>query len=410
MSQYFWPEPGAPSVRYDAIVRTLVGLGIDVDVVTGAPSYPTGRVRPGYSALRPMVEEHLGARVHRLPLFPYGGRSRALRLLNHASLAASSLTVVARPFGADLVVVESPPLPLALSAAAIARREGAPLVVYVADLWPDSALAMGALRDGWVADRLRDLETAVYRAAWRITAPTEGVYASVAAHPAGGAERTLLLPNGVDPAVFHPYDPAGCEEERALLADIADGILFVSAGTLNRTQGLDVLLHAAALLRDERRVSFAIVGEGPERPRLEALARDLRLERVRFVGALPAERVARVLAFARATVVTRLDIELFRGARPARVLPSLACATPVVFAGRGEMAELLERVGCGVVVPPEDPAALARAISRLAQAPDAARAMGERGRAWALAEYDFPALVRRWIDALAAARRSETRG
>jgi len=402
VTQYFWPEPGAPSVRYDAITRTLVGLGVRVDVLTGVPNYPTGRIHDGYSAWWPSPQSRDGVRIHRLPLFAYGGPDRWLRLINHGSLATTAFAGVLMDLEPDLVLVESPPLPLVVPAAAIARRNGAPLVMFCADLWPGVPLAMGALRPGFVADRLKDLESLSYGWSSRITVPTDGLFATLAAHPAAGPKKLLLLPNGVDTAVFRPYAPADCEAQRARLAPLDGRALFMYAGTIGHAQALDTVIEAAALLRGDPNVAIALLGDGPEREPLEAKARSIGLDNVRFVGSVPPDEVARYLVFARATVAPLRDVELFQATRPAKVLPSLACARPVIFAGRGEMGALLARERCGVVVPPEDPRALADAMSRLASSPDEAKAMGERGREWALREYDFSALVRRWWESLSA--------
>ena len=401
VTQYFWPEPGAPSVRYAAIVRTLRALGVEVEVITGVPSYPTGRVADGYRVLGLQVEDHDGARIRRLPLFPYGGRNKWLRLANHGSLASSVVLASLGRWRADLVIVESPPRPLAVGGAAIAARARAPLLLYVADLWPDVALSMGALREGWAARRLRALESWAYARSWRITVPTEGLRRALVAHPSAGETKTLLLPNGVDPGVFHPVDPDDCAAERELLGPVADRALFVYAGTVGHAQALDTIVDAARLCRDDHGIGFAVVGDGPEQARLAERARDL--PNIRFTGAVPPERVARIFSLARATLAPLRDVALFESTRPAKILPSLACARPVIFSGRGEMAALIAREGCGLVVPPEDPAALAAAVRALAASREDARAMGERGREWALREFDFGALVRRWWDEVSAA-------
>jgi len=403
VTQYYWPEPGAPSVRYDAITRTLVAEGVEVDVLTGVPNYPTGRIQDGYTLLGPRTQTRDGVRIHRLPLFPYGGRDRGLRLLNWGSFALTAFAGLFMRFEPDLVIVESPPLPLVVPAAAIARRARAPLVMFVADLWPSVPLAMGALRPGFVADRLLDLESLCYQWSWRITAPTEGVYAVLAAHPHAGPSKVLLLPNGVDTTVFRPLDRSAYPAEAARLAPLDRRVLFFYAGTIGHAQALDTIVDAAARLRDDARIGFALLGDGPERVALTAKASALGLDNIKFLGSVPPDEVARYLAFARATIAPLRDLELFQSTRPAKILPSLACARPVIFAGRGEMQGLIERERCGVVVPPEDPAALASAVVRLAESPDQARAMGERGREWALREYDFGALVRRWWTALSEA-------
>lgn len=405
VTQYYWPEVGAPQVRYAAITRALVARGVQVEVLTGMPNYPTGRIHAGYSAWRPQVEMHDGARIHRLPLFAYGGRARRLRLLNHASFAATAFAGLLMDLRPDVVVVESPPLPLVPAAAAIARRHGAPLVMYCADLWPGVPLAMGALRPGFLADRLRDLESLCYRWSWRITANSDGIYEALAAHPDAGPAKLMLLRNGADTSVFRLYDADECDAERARLGPLRERALFFFAGTIGPVQALDTLLDAAALLRADIRIGFVVLGDGPERERLEAKAAALGLDNVLFLGSVPAAEVARYLALARATVIPLHDLALFAGVRSAKLMPSLACARPVIFAGRGEMGALLEREDCGVVVAPDDPGALASAVVRLTDDPLEARAMGERGHAFALRDYDFDALVGRWWDELSAALR-----
>lgn len=401
VTQYFWPEPGAPSVRYAAITRTLRSLGIDVDVLTAVPSYPTGVVREGYSAWRPVVERHDGMRIQRLPTLPYGGRNRWLRMLNHASLAVSALAGVAVTARPDLVLVESPPLPLVPTAAFIARRHGVPLVMYAADLWPDVAVAMGALHAGRLERALRALESLSYRLSWRITVPTTGLVERLERHP-DARGKVLLLPNGVDPTVFRPLARSEAPEVAAALGGLSDRILFMFAGTVGPAQALDVVLDAAAVLRDAHDIGFVVIGDGPERERLARRAAELGLRNVLFTGSVQPDGVARYLAYARATLVMLRDLPIFEDARPAKVLPSLACGRPVIFCGRGEMAPLIERNECGLVVPPEDPAALARAVRRLADDEPLAVAMGQRGRRFALAEFDFGDLVRRWIGEVSA--------
>jgi glycosyltransferase involved in cell wall biosynthesis len=397
VTQYFWPETGAPQVRYAAITRTLVGLGVNVDVLTGVPNYPTGRIQPGYDVWRPHVELHDAVRIHRLPLFAYGGTNKWLRLLNQGSFAATAFGGVLMDLDPDVVLVESPPLPLVLPAAAIARRHGVPLVMYAADLWPAVPLAMGALSPGFIGDRMEDLESLCYRLSWKITVTSESHYKTIAAHPNGGKEKLLLLPNGADPETFHPLDASETTEQRARLGDrLASRALFVYAGTVGHVSALDTVLDAAEILKGDERIGFVLLGDGPERERLESDARARGLDSVRFLGSVPPAEVARYLSLARASISSQRAMAVYDHARPAKVLPSLACARAVIYAGRGEMAAILERERCGVVVPPEDPRALAGAVRKLTDSPEEARALGERGRAFALRDFDFPTLVRGW--------------
>jgi len=272
--------------------------------------------------------------------------------------------------------------------------------MYAADLWPDAAVAMGALGRGTAYRALKALESFCYGLAWRITVPTEGLRDRLRAHPRAGTAKVLLLPNGVDPRVFRPL-PADDPEAEAALAPLGDRILFMYAGTVGHAQALDVLIDAAAAVRDDG-IGIVVIGDGPVRDDLVARSSALGLDNVLFLPAVPADRVARYLAFARATIAPLRGVPLFEATRPAKVFPSLACARPVVFCGRGEMARLIERRAAGVVVPPEDADALARTLRELRDRPEEAAAMGVRGREWALAEFDFPALVRDWYARISA--------
>jgi colanic acid biosynthesis glycosyl transferase WcaI len=100
--------------------------------------------------------------------------------------------------------------------------------------------------------------------------------------------------------------------------------------------------------------------------------------------------------------VPLLDRPLFSGARPSKIFPSLACATPVIYAGVGEAAELVESNGAGLVVPPERPADLAAAVGRLADESSLAAAMGASGRRLVERDYSWDAIAAQWLAELPA--------
>src|SRR5262249_37032547 len=137
---------------------------------------------------------------------------------------------------------------------------------------------------------------------------------------------------------------------------------FLYAGTHGYAQGLGGILDAAELLRDRPDIVFLLVGGGPEKGRLRRLAEEGCLARGRFPDPPPPPAMPAVFSEARASIVPLLDRPLFRGARPSKIFPSLACATPVIYSGVGEAAELIESSGAGLVVPPERPAELAAAV------------------------------------------------
>jgi glycosyltransferase involved in cell wall biosynthesis len=391
---YFPPEVGAPQVRLLALARQLQERGHEVYVVTALPNYPTGAIFDGYRGRWLIHEAVEGVPVTRTAIYPATGGNLAKRLLSYLSFTITALYgSLANPVP-DYIVVESPPLFLGLTAfvAGLLRRR--PYVFNVSDLWPASAKEMGLIGNPFVLGVAERLERFLYRQARWVSVQTDGIRDAVAA--VVGVERTLSLPNGVDTDLFRPDATPDWRT--------AGEIRFVYAGTHGYAQGLDVLLDAAELLADQPGIVIVLVGDGPDKARLVDAARSRGLGNVRFEDSRPLREMPPVFTGSRASIVPLRNLPVFRGARPSKLLPSLSCATPVIFSGAGEAAELVTDNRVGLVVPPEDGAALAAAIRTLAGDAGLAAEMGENGRRLALASFSWDAIVGRWLDALAAGK------
>jgi glycosyltransferase involved in cell wall biosynthesis len=172
--------------------------------------------------------------------------------------------------------------------------------------------------------------------------------------------------------------------------------VFLYVGTHAYYHGLDTLMEAATLLRARADIVFLMIGSGPERARLKQVSVHRGLTNIIF-GQSPYEEMAHLYSIAYASVATLRKIEVAKSMRLSKVFPSLSCAVPVIYAGVGEAAELLEGHKCGIVVAPEVPALLAQAIVRLAAAPTERHEMGWAGRALVEREYSWSTIVGRWL-------------
>jgi glycosyltransferase involved in cell wall biosynthesis len=270
---------------------------------------------------------------------------------------------------ADHVIVESPPLFLAASGVVVSALKRARLVLNVADLWPDAAIQFGALDHPGAIRAARALERFAYRHADLIAVPTPGLE-RVLVERGYAAEQVVVVPHGVDVERF-PADPEVEPAPRRV----------VYCGTIGMGHSVGTLLEAArALERDEDGYEFLIVGDGAERAELERRAESWGLRSVRFAGRLPRASLPGLLASAQIAVATQRDLPFLADALSTKVLEYMAASRPVVAAASGWTAEVIERAGAGIVCPPEDSAALADAIARIAAAPDRGRAMGRSGR------------------------------
>lgn len=397
LTQYYPPEIGAPQTRLAAVVDELRSQGHEVEVVTALPNYPSGHIAQAYRGRLYVREVMNGVAVHRVWLYAATGLG-IRRIANYLSFAVTCVAGLVRCRRPDVVFVESPPPFLMLPGSLAARIWGARLVMNVADLWPDSVRALGAIRSRpalAIADRL---EHWCYRSADQVNGVTEGIRQAL--HEKGVPRRKVLFfPNGVDTRVFAP---------RALDSRAADMLgndgarVLLYAGTMGYAQGLDTVVGAAAMLRERKDVRFVFVGDGSDKQRLVRLTDDLALENVRFIDPVPLETVAALYSGAFASIVSLRDVQLFDGARPSKMLPAMACAVPVIYCGRGEGADLLLGARAGCVVAPEQPEALAATVVQLLEDPEMATRLGRNGRKYVEKHLAWGTIVSRWVQELSA--------
>jgi hypothetical protein len=379
VTHYFVPEVGAPQRRIERLAGGLAERGADVTVHTLPPHYPTGTIAAPYRNRPLSVETRAGVRVVRSAVYPAANRGVARRLLNHGSGAASILATAPWAGPADVVVAETPPLFTAAAAVAYSRAKRAPLVLNVADRWPQSAVELGALSNRHAIAAATWLEERCYRAASAITVPTRGLERDLgSADSARG--KVVQMPPAVDLERFDPAPPA------------PDGPLRVLyAGTVGMAQGIGTLIEAARRAGPSA-VHVVIAGDGAE---AAALAAD-RPENVDLIGPVPHDRVPDLYRQADVAAVLLRDRPIFAGALPTKTLEAMAAGRPVVLSGRGEAADLVAAAGVGVVVAPEDPHALADAFVDLSHDPERLAKLGAAGRRLAESEYGREQSVERW--------------
>jgi colanic acid biosynthesis glycosyl transferase WcaI len=388
LTQYYPPEMGAPQARLSELAERLVGLGWDVEVLTALPNYPTGRVFDGYDPRRPKIEQHGNIRVVRVPLYP-AKTGFLKRLGSYFSFVASAALLgprlCTRP---DLLFVESPPLFIGYAARRLARHWRCRMVLNVSDLWPESAIRMGVVKPG-VATRLAEhLERSLYRNAAGVTGQSSEIVAHVQARSPG--TPTEVVTNGVDPSRF---GRAHADAQARELIGAEPGPVFVYAGLFGWAQGLDQILDLAAQLPADAPGRFVLVGEGPERERLQARVDSERLARVKIVPAQPRDRVPALLACADAALIT-LGMSL-PGAVPSKIYEAMASQLPILLVANGEAARRVGDAGCGIAVAPGDASGLRAAWGQMAADAAGRAQMGLRGQGAAQTTYNRTHIAQR---------------
>lgn len=336
------------------------------------------------------VVDGVGFRWLRTPSYRDNTLARLWSMLAFAAQVwlETGLRDLERP---DVIVGSSPHLFAAWAAQRLAARRRVPFVLEVRDLWPQTLVDLGQVspRHPLVLTML-GIERYLYRQARRIVSLLPGAVEHLAAKGADPG-KVVWIPNGVDlaavPAPAAP-DPGSAPPGAGPPAPATAGAPFtvIYAGAHGLANHLDVILDAARLLQQQvghEAIRFRLIGDGPEKPRLQQRARDEGIENVRFEPPVPKHSVYAAIQAAQACVVTLKESPLYRwGFSLNKLFDYLACGRPVVIGVRSPYNPVAE-AGAGLTVAPEDPPALAAAVRQLAALPPAERAnMGRQGRAY----------------------------
>jgi len=370
LSQYFPPE-GFTAARRAAALATGIHSGNPLTVSTLAPSYPRPSFYPATAAAQ--VDARLGYRVVRSRPFRRHTRSRTLRAVREQVMAVR-LGLQAARSPADVVIASSPSMFLGPVGWALARIKRARFVWDLRDLtWEYAAdTTVRSSRPQVGLDLLRRCMWSIARRADLLTVATPGIAAMVVERGIRTG-AVVLLPNQVPPEVLDGLAPSAVTPGRP------PTVAYI--GLIGQAQGLGVLVDAARHLPD---VQFVVAGDGPEREDLEQRARELGATNVTFPGYVGREQVLEIyrdsdILFSHIKDTPTLNTT----AIPSKLLEYMAAGKPMIHAGRGLAEKQLDEIGCGILIPPEDPAAIVSAIRRLVADPDEAKRLGERGRTWA---------------------------
>lgn len=368
LHQYFVTPRMAGGTRSYEMAHRLVAAGHEVHMIT--------TWRDPVQQKSWFITNEGGVQVHWLPLpysnkMSYGQRIKAfIGFALAAAWKAASLKC-------DLVFASSTPLTIAVPAIYASWRNRVPMVFEIRDLWPDVPIAMGVLKNPLAIAMARSLEKITYKRAAAIIALAPGMKESVCGR--GIAHSKIhVIPNGCDFDLFNSRDvvpaflPGSEIGGRAIVyigtMGIANGVVFIPqlAAEIRRLSGRDLC-------------RFYLIGDGNQRPAVEALAEELGVlnSSVFFVGQLPKQEVARWLASADATIMTYDGPEIvYRDSVSNKFFDSLAARKPVIANFRGFSTLAAADAGAGFIIS-RDPATAAKSLTELLRDPDILTRSGE---------------------------------
>jgi glycosyltransferase involved in cell wall biosynthesis len=401
LNHYAGPPNRPGGTRHYSLARALVARGGDVTIFAASFGHASGQDHKlaGRGLVR--SERIGGVRFVWLRTFPYRGNTWR-RMVNMASYAlVVILAQVGRP--APDVVVGSTVHPFAaLAGWVIARLRGARFVYEIRDLWPQTLIDLGAMSPSSpVARGLWAIESFLVRRAETVIALLPGVPAYLEGRGLSSA-HVLYLPNGADLAEADAVAEAAAPRSDALgriLDHIAERrgageVVFAYAGAHGMVNRLDTVIRGFALASERRPgLRLLLVGDGPEKPALQAMVADAGLANVEFVDAVPRDQIQTILGAIDVGVVHATATPVYRyGISFNKVFDYMAARKPILFACT-TFGDPVEASGGGVSIPPDDPELLADAFVSLAnETPERRQQMGNAGRAFAEREHDLARL------------------
>lgn len=390
VSQYFWPE----GFRINDVAKTLSESGVAVEVLTGKPNYPSGKIFSGYRAWGCLQERYQGMTVNRLPLWPRGGGGWRLAL-NYLSFVVSGLLFapwMLRKNKIDVIFVYAPsPILQAIPALFLGKLKGCPVVLWVQDLWPESLSATGYVRNPLILSLVRQVVRFIYSSVDLLLVQSRAFEAPVSLLASG--TPIAYYPNSVDETFSLPVT-----NEPLSVEGLGEGFSVMFAGNIGAAQAVEVIVQAASLLRAYSDIHFVVMGDGSSRDEIVKMVERQGLTNVHLPGRFPVETMPGFMQKASVLLVTLADRPIFAATVPNKIQAYMAAGRPIIASLNGEGARLVVEAEAGLATPAEDAEALAEAVLRIYKlSPDERNKMGSNGRKYYQKHFDHRQLVNQLI-------------
>jgi glycosyltransferase involved in cell wall biosynthesis len=396
-SHYFHPEIGAPSARISELARQWINQGNSVQVVTGFPNHPGGKIYPGYTKNTYLYESIDGIDVHRHWTYITPNEGVIKRTLGHISFLPSALFISNRKLQKpDIVIGTSPTLFAAHAAAKTGKRRDVPFIMEVRDLWPAIFVELGILKNKYLIRALERWEMSLYRKASRIVTVTEAFRHNLIERGIS-PEKIVTIPNGADIDFWTPIKISN-ELRHKLNIDGKFIVLYIGAHGISHA--LIKIIDSAEKLKEEKNILFLFVGEGAEKKKLIEYANSKGLENIRFHEPVDKNTVKEFYDLADVCLVPLRNIPLFDSFIPSKMFEIMAMEKPIIGSVRGEPADILKKSQGALVVEPENSTQISEAIYTLYKDRSIGIEIGKKGHEFVKRFYSRTVLAEKYTKVL----------
>ncbi len=392
VSQYFWPE----NFRINNLVQSLAERGHTVEVLTGKPNYPDGAIFPGYRSRGCDTEDWQGVKIYRVPIVARGNKSGIRLALNYLSFIVSGLLFapwILRNKKYDVIFVYAPsPIFQSIPASFLGWLKGAPVVLWVQDLWPQSAMATGYVKSPFLLKLLEKFVRFTYAHIDLLLVQSRAFIEPVA--KLAPNIPIDYYPNSVENAFYSPHAVKTPHVE-----SLQSGFKVLFAGNVGAAQAMETIVATAEKLQAFTDIKVVILGSGSKVDWVAQQIIEKKLTNLYLEGRFPVETMPALMRQASVLLVSLTDQPIFELTIPSKIQAYLAVGKPIVACLNGEGARIVTEANAGIAVKAEDSEGLAKAIVKLYQMPESEREqMGVNGRTYFKLNFDEAKLTAELIE------------
>ncbi len=386
-NQYFWPE----NFRINEIADAINSRGYKVDVITGKPNYPGGELFSGYRAWDIKKDVWKNISIYRLPLIARGNKSAIRLVLNYLSYIVSALLfapLILRKKKYDLIFVYGvSPIFQVIPASFLGWLKGVPVVLWVQDLWPQSAEATGYIKSTWLLKTLEKIVKFSYSHTDLILVQSQAFIEPVS--KLAPKIPVLYYPNSVDKNFYSPG-----ELTAPTIESLVSGFSVLFAGNVGEAQSMETIVSAAEELLPYKEIKIVIIGSGSKIDWLSKEIKRKALGNIFLEGRYPVEMMPMLMRKASVLLVSLTNKPIFSLTVPNKIQAYLAVGRPVIASLNGEGSRIINEAKAGLSVPAEDAKSLAKAILTMYRMTDEERSqLGKNGRNYFKKNFDEDALI-----------------
>jgi colanic acid biosynthesis glycosyl transferase WcaI len=386
-SYNYHPEPIGIAPLMTELAEGLVQRGHQVRVVTAMPNYPEREIYQEYRGKLYLTEHKNGVQIQRSYVWIRPQPNLLDRVLLDASFVVTSFLPALMGWRPDVILLTSPSLPVCIPATVLGWLRSCPVILNLQDILPEAAIHVGLLKNKLLIKIFTALEKFAYSRATKISVIAEGFVENLLSKGVE-AHKIVQIPNWVD---VNFISPLAKENNPFRAAHNLDGkFVVLYSGNIALTQGLETVIKAAAQLSKVIEIAFVIVGEAKGLQRLQQQCLEWGADNVLLLPFQARKDLPQMLAAADVgLVVQKKNVISFN--MPSKIQVILASGRALVGSvpENGTAARAIKQSNGGVIVPPEDPQALAAAILDLYQNPQKVKTLGENSRQYAIEQYAF---------------------